>query len=133
MRRNKRALGAAIGVGALVFAGAAAFTNSISFTNTNTTVAYGSESVSGATVTSISYGLSTDGTTIDSVTFIASGDTSGSVADVGFTTGGGNQPTSACGAGTYVLSTGTTYVCDAGGSGLNQSVAGITATDIVVH
>lgn len=131
MRRNRRTLAVAVGVGALVFTGAAAFTNSIGFSNANTTVAYGSENVSGATVTSINYGLSADGTTVDTVTFIASGDTSGSAADVGFTTAGGTQPTSTCATGTYTLGTGTTYVCDV--SGANQSVSGITATDIVVH
>ena len=134
MRRNKRVLVSALGVGALVFAGAAAFTNSVSFSNTNTTVAYGSENVSGATVTSISYGLSTDGTTIDSVTFVATGDTHGSQAAVGFTTIGTpnvNQPTTPCDAGTFASGS-TTYVCDDTGSGLNQSVSGIAATDIVV-
>jgi hypothetical protein len=133
VRRNKRILVSALGVGALVFAGASAFTNSLGFSNTNTTVAYGSEVVTGATVTSISYGLSTDGTTIDSLTFVASGDTHGSQAAVGFTTSGGNQPTTPCNAGTYDSGTSsTTYVCNDDTSGLNQSVAGITATDIVV-
>ncbi|HUY22378.1 MAG TPA: hypothetical protein VMV22_08550 [Acidimicrobiales bacterium] len=130
MRRNRKTLIAAVGVGALVLAGAAAFTNSLAFSNSNTTVAYGSENVTGATVTSISYGLSTDGTTVNSVTFVATGDTSGSEGDVGFTTGSGNQPTSVCGAGTYDSGANTTtYIC----SGLTQAVSGITATDIVVH
>ncbi|HVC71602.1 MAG TPA: hypothetical protein VNC61_15210 [Acidimicrobiales bacterium] len=133
MRRNKRVLGVAIGVGALVFAGAAAFTNTVSFSNTNTTVGYGSENVSGATLTSISYGLSTDGTTIDSVTFVASGDTSGSAADVGFTIAGPtNLATTPCGTGVFA-SGATTYVCNDNGSGLNQSTSTITATDIVVQ
>jgi hypothetical protein len=132
MRRNKRVLGAAIGVGALVFAGAAAFTNTISFTNTNTTLGYGSENVSGATVTTITYGLSTDGTTIDSVTFVASGNTSGSTADVGFTTGSGNQATTPCDPGTFA-SGNTTYLCDDNDAGLSQSTAGVLATDIVVQ
>ena len=130
MRPKKRMLVVAVGAGALALAGSAAFTNALSFSNTNTTVAYGQENVSGATVTTITYGLSSDGTTINSVTFVASGDTSGSVADVGFTTSGGNQPTSACAAGTYDgVANATTYVC----SGLTQSVSAITATDIVVH
>jgi hypothetical protein len=116
----------------LVFAGASAFTNSLSFTNSNTTVAYGSENVTGATVSSISYGLSTDGSTINSVTFITTTDTHGSQAAVGFSVGGVAGATTACDAGTYVSGTGTTYVCDNGGSGIGQSVAAITATNIVV-
>lgn len=130
VRRNRRTLAAAVGVGALVLAGAAAFTNSLGYSNANTTVAYGSENVSGATVTSIQYGLSSDGTTVNSVTFIATGDTHGSSAQVGFTTSGGAGAMSACATGTYAAGppAQTTYVC----SGLSQAVNGITATDIVV-
>ena len=72
---------AAVGVGALVLTGAAAFTNSLAFSNTNTTVAYGQEVVSGATVTNISYGLNSTGDTVNSVTFQTSVDTSGSAAE----------------------------------------------------
>jgi len=141
MRRNKRTLIAAVGVGALVLAGAAAFTNSIGFSNTNLTVGYGSENVSGATVTYMGYGLSTDGTTINSVTFVTLTDTHNSVGSVGFTTSGGNTATTQCATGVYnasspgsdplgnVIPAGTEYVC----SGLTQSLAGITATDIVVQ
>jgi len=129
VRRTRRTLAAAVGVGALVLAGAAAFTNSLGYSNSNTTVAYGSENVTGATVTSIQYGLSSDGTTVNSVTFVATGDTHGSGASVGFTTSGGNGAMSACGSGSYNSgSDSTTYVC----SGLTQAVSGITATDIVV-
>lgn len=129
MRRSRRAVIAAVGIGALALAGAAASTNSLAFSNSNTTVAYGSESVSGATVTSISYTLSSDGQTINAVTFVASGDTHGSAAEVGFTISNVTQPMSACAAGTYDSTTdATTYVC----SGLTQSVSDIGATDIVV-
>jgi len=142
MRRNKRTLIAAVGVGALVLAGAAAFTNSIGFSNTNLTVGYGSENVSGATVTYMGYGLSSDGTTINSVTFVALTDTHNSVGSVGFTTAGPvNTATSQCAAGVYnasspgsdplgnVIPAGTEYVC----TGLTQPLAGIIATDIVVQ
>lgn len=133
MRRNKRVLVSALGVGALVFAGASAFTNSLPFTNSNTTVAYGSENVSGATVSSISYGLSSDGSTIESVTFTTTTDTHGSQAAVGFSVAGVAQATTACNTGTFSSGTGdTTYVCDDGGGGIGQSVAAITATNIVV-
>ncbi|HXX90419.1 MAG TPA: hypothetical protein VEI83_09380 [Acidimicrobiales bacterium] len=131
---------AAVGAGALVLAGAAAFTNGLSFSNTNTTVAYGQENVQGATVTSINYTLDATRVYVDTVTFAASGDTSGSTAEVGFSTGSqgaGNTTTNwaTCGAGAF-SSGSTTYVCDVSnllGSGQAQAVAGITATDIVVH
>jgi len=141
MRRNKRTLIAAVGVGALVLAGAAAFTNSIGFSNTNLTVGYGAENVSGATVTYMDYGLSTDGTTINSVTFVTLTDTHNSIGSVGFTVAGTPGATTQCAAGVYnasspgndplgnVIPAGTEYVC----SGLTQSLAAITATDIVVQ
>lgn len=136
-RMKHRVLAATIVAGAigLTAAGATAFTNSTTFTNTNTTVGYGSETVSGAVVTSISYGLSADGSTINSVTFVAQGDTSGSAAKVGFSTistSGTAQATTDCAAGTYVSGTGTTYVCNNGGSGIGQAVADVEATNIVV-
>jgi hypothetical protein len=125
---------AAVGPLGLAAAGATAFTNTTTFTNPNTTVGYGSESVSGAVVSSIQYGLSADGSTIDSVTFVADGDTSGSAASIGFTTissQGTAQPTTPCDTGTF-SSGSTTYVCNDNGAGLDQPVADIEATNIAV-
>ena len=131
MRRNRKVLIGAAAVGVLALVGTAASTNSIIFSNSNTIVAYGSENITGATVTSISYTLSTDGTTVNSVTFVAQGDTHGSSASVGFTTAGPvNTAMYPCGAGTYDGTTATTYICDV--SALNQLVGTITGTDIVV-
>jgi len=141
MRRSRGALIAAVGIGALALAGAAASTNSLSFSNSNTTVAYGQEDVTGATVTNISYTLSADGTTITGVTFVASGDTSGSQAEVGFTvsaeanstTTTTNEALTPCGAGSYSSTDDdTTYACPASGDTISQSVSDIVATDIVV-
>jgi hypothetical protein len=131
VRRNKRIVAAAIVVGALVFAGAAAFTNSISFTPVqNTTVAYGALNVSNATVESITYGLSADGTTINSVTLVTVGDTSGSTASVGFTVAGTPGATRTCSLVDYNITNvgDTTYSC----TGYTQSVTAITATDVVL-
>lgn len=115
---------------ALTAAGASAFTDSNSFTNSNTTVGYGSEDVTGATVTSIVYGLNANSTTVTSVTFETSGDTSASAATIGFTVGGTALATSDCAAGSYTSGTPgyTTYVC----SSLSQELSTIQATDISV-
>jgi hypothetical protein len=130
MRRNKRMTFLAIGIGALLLAGGAAFTNSVVFTNTNTTLAYGQEVVSGATVAVLTYGLSPDGSTVNSVTVATVGDTSGSTASVGFTDGGGNEPVTTCTLVDYNITNpgDTTYTCP----GLSEPVAGILDTDIVV-
>jgi len=133
VRRNRRTFAAAVGVGALVLAGAAAFTNSLGFSNTNTAVAYGSQQVSGPfTVTSIQYGLNTDGSQVTSVTFVANGNTNGSVGQVGFhtgTDGSGFSGLSSCGTGTYDSTGNTsTFTC----TGLSQDVSAIYSTDIVI-
>lgn len=134
MRRSRGAVIAAVGIGALALAGAAASTDSLSFTNSNTTVAYGSEVVTGATVSSITYSLSADGSTIQGVTFVASGNTSGSTGQVGFSTSAGTQPLYACEAGVYSSGPGTTsYTCTGTESDpMSQAVYTVTATDIVV-
>ena len=131
MGRNRKTLIAAVAVGALVLAGGAAFTNSASFTNTNTTLAYGQEVVTGATVPIIQYGLSADNSTVNSVTLATLGDTSGSdVVAVGFTDGGGNQPMITCTLVDFNITNpgDTTYNCP----GFAEPVAGILDTDISV-
>ena len=130
MRHRVLIAAAAAGALGLTAVGATAFTNSNTFTNTNTTVGYGSENVSGAVVTGLQYTLSADGTTIDAVTITTQGDTHDSAAVVGFTVGGVAGATSACAAGVFTSGTpgSTSYSC----TGLSQSLAGITATDIAV-
>jgi hypothetical protein len=137
-KMRNRLLVATVTAGALGLTalGATAFTNSTTFSNSNTHVGYGSETVSGAVVTSIQYGLSADGQTINSVTFVATGDTHGSAGAVGFSTISSTdtpQPTTPCNAGTYSAGTGnTTYVCDDDGPGIGQAVDDVEATNIVV-
>lgn len=121
----------------LTAAGATAFTNSNTFTNTNTVVGYGVENVTGAAVTSISYTLSTDGSTIEGVTFTASGDTHNSVANVGFdqiSNSNDASATTACNTGTYNSGTTlTTYVCNNAGSGIGQALDDVSSINIAVH
>jgi hypothetical protein len=132
VRRNKRTLIAAIGVGALVLAGSAAFTNSITDgTPTNAPAAYGTLHASGATVTSITYTLDgNDPSSATAVTFVTSGDTSGSTAQVGFN-GTGVMDSVGC-AGTYATgSPGATTYSDCSLT-TPELVSAITTTDVVV-
>jgi hypothetical protein len=132
VRRNKRTLIAAIGVGALVLAGAAAFTNTITdSTPTNAPAAYGTIHASGATVTSITYTLDgNDPPSFTAVTFVTSGDTSGSTAQIGFN-GTGTMDSVDC-SGSYTTGSPgyTTYsdcpLTDA------ELVSAVTTTDVVV-
>ncbi|HXR41803.1 MAG TPA: hypothetical protein VN738_05300 [Acidothermaceae bacterium] len=80
MRTKSKIIGAAAIVAALAAGGSA-------FTNSNTlpaavTVGYGTQSISGATATDISYALSADGKTIVSETITFTGDLSGAAVTV---------------------------------------------------
>jgi hypothetical protein len=132
VRKNKRALIAAIGVGALVLAGSSAFTNTLTdSTPTNAPAAYGTIHASGASVTSVTYTLDgNDPSSVIDVTFVTSGDTSGSTAQVGFN-GTGIMDSVAC-AGVYATGSpgATTYTsCP---MTTPELVSDITTTDIVV-
>lgn len=68
MQRNTRRMIAAVAVIALLAAGGAAFTASITgLDGTNTTAGFGSETVNGATATSVNYTLDSNGQYVDSV------------------------------------------------------------------
>ena len=130
--KNKKGLLAASGVAALALTGAGAFTNSITSTNTNTTVGYLSENVSGANVTSIHYTLSSDGSTINDVTFVTDTDTTGSQAAVGFTIDSVAGPTSNSTCASTAddpSSPDTTWACTLAAG---VSVAAVTAVNIVI-
>jgi hypothetical protein len=132
VRKNKRTLVAAIGVGALVLAGSSAFTNSlVDGTPTNAPVAYGTVHASGATVTSVTYTLDgNDPSSATAITFVTTGDTHGSTAEVGFN-GTGTMDSLDC-SGTYTTGTPgyTTYTsCPLT---TPELVSDITTTDIVV-
>ncbi len=132
MRRNKRTLIAAIGVGALVLAGSAAFTNTITDgTPTNAPAAYGTIHASGATVTSVTYTLDgNDPSHVTAVTFVTSGDTHGSTAQIGFNGTGTMDSVDSAGSFTAGSPGFTTYsACPLTTPVL---VSTITTTDIVV-
>jgi hypothetical protein len=100
---------------------------------------YGTQTVSGANVTSMHYTLAADGRTVTTVTFIADGDlTQGSpveVGYVGFTYGPGTVgPNATCGAGSYDgVADATTFVCDVTGLiAAERTVASISSTNIAV-
>jgi len=138
VRRNKKTLMVAAAAAVLVFAGAAAFTDSVSFSNTNTVVGYGAETITGATVTALSYGLSADHTVVDSVTFTTAEDTSGAqqTASVSFmdnsTTPAAETSWTACSVQTaYVSGTGTIWTCDV--SSLSEPTANIVGVQITVQ
>jgi hypothetical protein len=125
MRKSTKLVGA-FAAAAVVAAGGTAFTNS----NTqaaNQVVGYGSTTISGATVNSMSYNLNSSGDNVDSVTLVLAGDTTGSAVSIGFNGG----PTTSCGTGTFA--TNTTYTCDNGGSNFSRSTSGLTSTAVIVN
>ena len=95
---------------------------------------YGTQIVSGAHVTSMHYMLSADGTTVNTVTFVAAGDLTAGVPPehgfVGFTVGGTPGTTVDCGTGVLRQLGTTTFTCDV--TTLAQAVATIQSTDIAV-
>ena len=127
---------------AIVIGVGTAFTAANTFdANAGATLGYGTQNVSGAHVTSMDYTLSTDGTTVDTVTFVADGDlTSGSpqeVATVGFTYDPGTGSTvgdnATCAPGVYDNVSATTFTCDVSGlTAAEITVANISATNIAV-
>jgi hypothetical protein len=117
MRFKPTRIVAAIAVIGAVAAGGAAFT----FSNTvpSSVAGFGSASVTGGTVTSLTYDLSTDGYYITTAHIVFTGDKSADTASIGFSDGttvnGDGQtdgPLNVCGTGTYDGTTSTTFVCD---------------------
>lgn len=140
-RRKKNLLWILLMV-AIVIGVGTAFTAANTFdANAGNQLGYGTQNVSGAHVTSMGYTLSSDGTQVTDVTFVADGDlTSGSpqeVAYVGFTynpgTGSTVGPNAVCDPGTYNGTTSTTFHCDVTGlASAEVTVADISATNIAV-
>jgi hypothetical protein len=110
MRFNKTTrIAAAVAVIGAVAAGGAAFT--AGNTVPNTVAGFGSATVSGGTVLSLNYTLSSDGTAIDTATIVFSGDTSGDTASIGFNNGNLTQ----CAAGSVDGAGNTSYTCTLSG------------------
>lgn len=128
---------------ALVIGVGTAFTAANTFTGTaGQELGYGTQTVSGAHVTSMDYTLSSDSTKVQTVTFKADGDLTGGtpkeVGYVGFTydAGGGSTvgATATCGLSSYDgVALATTFTCDVSGLTANErTVAFISSTDIAV-
>lgn len=117
-------IAAAVAVIGAVAAGGAAFTNS-NTQPSNSVAGYGTTSVSGGTVTSLTYALSTNGADINTATIVWTGDTTADTTVIGFN--GGN--TYSCTNGAY-SSGSTTVTCDL--SSDNISTASETVADIAL-
>ena len=93
---------------------------------------YGTQTVTGAHVTSMDYTVSADGVTVDTVTFIAAGDLTLGVPQengyVGFTYDVAGTPTvgavAPCGHGVYDGTTATTFTC---------TVNALATAEITIH
>jgi hypothetical protein len=113
-------------VGLALVAVGSAGGSAITASNTlpNTTAGYGSSTISGATATSIVYTLSADGTEINVVTLLFTGNlTSGKVVKAGF----GTDALSSCTIGAY-SDPNTTVTC----SGFSQSTSTASAFNVAV-
>lgn len=125
MRKSSKLIGA-LAIAGIAAAGGTAFTAS----NTQAAgqvVGYGSTTISGATVSSMHYNLSSAGDNVDSVTLVLAGNTTTSAVSIGFDGGA----LTSCGTGTFT--TFTTYTCDNGGVSFVQPTDGLTATAVVVN
>jgi hypothetical protein len=138
--RRKKNLLWILALVAVVIGVGTAFTAANTFDATaGEALGYGTQTVSGAHVTSMHYTLAADGTTVASVTFVADGDltqgTPTEVGYVGFTYGAGTVgPNATCLAGTYDgLADATTFVCDVTTlASAERTVASISSTNIAV-
>lgn len=108
-------------IGAIA-AGGAAFT--ASNTVPNTTAGYGTSTITGATATDIVYGLSSDGTQINTATITFTGDLSNDTVKAGFET---NNLTT-CSAPVYDGTTSSTSTC----SGYTESTASSSTFNVAV-
>jgi hypothetical protein len=119
-RISRRMVAVLVVIGAIAAGGAA-------FTAANTlppsTAGYGSSTVSGATATDIVYGLSTDGTQINSATITFTGDLSNDTVKAGFET----SDLTTCSAPVFASGS-STSTC----SGYTESTASSTTFNVAV-
>ena len=123
MHRISRRMVAVVVVVGAIAAGGAAFT----FANTvpPSTAGYGTSTISGATATDIVYGLSADGTDINSATITFTGDLSNDTVKAGFET----TSLTTCSAPSYdSVSGNSTSTC----SGYTESTAWSTTFNVAV-
>lgn len=113
---------------AAVVAGGSAFT--ASNTVPDATVGYGTNTVSGATVSSIVYNTNATGDNVDSVSLVLAGDTTDSSVSLGFN----NGSASPCGTGTHDEDADTTsYTCNNGGTAYVRPTSGLASTSVLVN
>ncbi|MEA2219850.1 MAG: hypothetical protein QOJ35_2476 [Solirubrobacteraceae bacterium] len=105
MRFKTSRIVASIAVIGAVAAGGAAFT--ASNTLPDTVAGYGSSTISGATVSSLSYVRSSDGATITAANLVIAGDMTGKTVQAAFN----SSALSACTVGTYDGTTETPVAC----------------------
>lgn len=129
--RNPARLALAAATVAALAAGGSAFTASNSGQAATQVVGYGSTTISGATVNSMTYNLNPAGDNVNSVTLVLAGDTTGSAVSIGFNGGAATS----CGTGSFATGTpgATTYTCDSGGTAFTQLTKNLTSTAVVVN
>ncbi|MDX6268503.1 MAG: hypothetical protein QOD70_3243 [Frankiales bacterium] len=125
MRKSSKLIGA-LAIAGIAAAGGTAFTAGNSQAASQV-VGYGSTTISGATVASMTYNLSPAGDNVNSVQLVLAGDTTGSAVSIGFNGGAATS----CGTGAFT--TVTTYTCDNGGASFVRPTAGLTGTAVVVN
>lgn len=134
MRKSTKLFGA-LAVAGLVAAGGSAFTAANIGQDATKVMGYSTTTVSGATVTSLTYNKNTPLSNIDSITLVLDGDTTlnGETAYIGFNT---DAPL-ACKTGVYDAATSTTYTCDAApgptATPYTQAVSGLVSTNVLIN
>lgn len=120
-------------VAAVALMGGSAFTASVTTTAVDgATVGHGTTSVSGGTVTSLTYDLTDNGSAVHSVALKLDGDTTGSDVSIGFNADA--DVLTSCTAGAYDdVNLVTPYTCDNGGTGLDEPTDGLNSTEIVIN
>ena len=127
MSSKTRMLLAAGAIG-VIAAGGSAFTDAFAFPKSSQVVAYGSQTVSGATATQVTYNVNATGDNIDTVTLVITGDiTTGYTVNSAFN----SDAMSGCTVGAFD-GTSTTVTCDNGGGTFTQNPQTATAYHVSV-
>ncbi len=127
MSSKSRMLLAAGAIG-VIAAGGSAFTDAFAFPKSSQVVAYGTQTVSGATATQVTYNINATGDNINTVTLVITGDiTTGYTVQSAFN---GNN-LSGCTIGAFAAGS-TTVTCDNGGSTFTQNPSTATSYHVSV-
>jgi hypothetical protein len=125
---NMKALlvGAAL-VGAVAVTGGSAFTAGNTGQASTKVLGYSSTTVSGGTVDSLAYTMSTDNSNVNSIALTLHNDTTGSTVAISFNTA---APIS-CGTGTFTVDH-TDYTCQNGGSAYTMPTDTLVKTAVII-